>query len=336
MKHFNTEGVCRPDCHYMVKTDDNLAKIKSLIDRNKYIVLNRPRQFGKSTTLDLLQKVLEPQYAYVKTSLERFPESAFTEDNFCEAIKDLFIDYFEREETGLSEEAKTAFISTYEAWNNKPRMLALVRALRKMFKASDKRVVLAIDEIDHAENHEVFFEFLNSLRSEYNDNPANTFQSVILVGVSEINHLINKARPEAQSLGMNRSPWNIAVSFGKSMDLPNSGIFEMLEEYKADHGLKFDAARMSDLLFEYTSGYPFLVSKLCYIIHSKLLETERFADLDAAWTREGFLAALQILMSDRTVPLFQSLAGQLEENKELITLTAGDCGAEDMARGAIQ
>jgi hypothetical protein len=104
------------------------------------------------------------------------------------------------------------------------------------------------------------------------------------------------------------------------MCLPNSGILEMLEEYKADHGLKFDAARMSDLLSEYTSGYPFLVSRLCSIIHSKLLKTEMFADLDAAWTREGFLAALQILKSDRSVSLFQSLSMQIIENKKLGTL----------------
>jgi hypothetical protein len=50
------------------------------------------------------------------------------------------------------------------------------------------------------------------------------------------------------------------------------------------------------------------------------LETARFADLDAAWTREGFLAAVQILKSDRAVLLFHSLSMQLKENVELRTV----------------
>jgi hypothetical protein len=42
LKEFNTEGVCDPDIHYMVNTDDKLMGIKALIDRNKYFVINRP------------------------------------------------------------------------------------------------------------------------------------------------------------------------------------------------------------------------------------------------------------------------------------------------------
>ena len=42
MKYFNTEGVCRPEEHYMVKSDDRLKQIKeSLVDKKKYFVINR-------------------------------------------------------------------------------------------------------------------------------------------------------------------------------------------------------------------------------------------------------------------------------------------------------
>jgi hypothetical protein len=51
MKVFNTAGVCDPEIHYMVNTDDKLFEIKALVDRNQYFVINRPRQFGKTTTL---------------------------------------------------------------------------------------------------------------------------------------------------------------------------------------------------------------------------------------------------------------------------------------------
>ena len=54
-KYFNTEGSCKPEEHYMVKLDDRLARIKKLlVDRKKYFVINRGRQYGKTTTLRTL------------------------------------------------------------------------------------------------------------------------------------------------------------------------------------------------------------------------------------------------------------------------------------------
>ena len=42
MRYFNTEGLCMPKEHYMVRLDDRLEKIKRLyIDRGKYFVINR-------------------------------------------------------------------------------------------------------------------------------------------------------------------------------------------------------------------------------------------------------------------------------------------------------
>jgi hypothetical protein len=101
MKRFNAGGACRTNVQYKVNANDNLNKIKSYVDDNAYIIINRLRQFGKSTTLNLLQKALEPMYAYIKISLEPFPESLFTEDNFCDA------DYFEQEDVGLSAETQS-------------------------------------------------------------------------------------------------------------------------------------------------------------------------------------------------------------------------------------
>ena len=56
-KYFNTEGSCKPEEHYMVKLDDRLARIKKLlVDRKKYFVINRGRQYGKTTTLRGLEE----------------------------------------------------------------------------------------------------------------------------------------------------------------------------------------------------------------------------------------------------------------------------------------
>ena len=54
-RYFNTEGICWPDLHYMVPLDERLEKIKGLfVDRGKYFIINRGRQYGKTTTLQAL------------------------------------------------------------------------------------------------------------------------------------------------------------------------------------------------------------------------------------------------------------------------------------------
>ena len=67
MRYFNTEGVCRPDEHYMVRLDDRLRNIKRLyVDRRKYFVINRGRQYGKTTTLRALEEYLKGEYLVVR------------------------------------------------------------------------------------------------------------------------------------------------------------------------------------------------------------------------------------------------------------------------------
>ena len=66
MRYFNTEGCCRPEEHYMVKLDERLEKIKRLyVDRKKYFVINRGRQYGKTTTLKALAEYLKDMYVVI-------------------------------------------------------------------------------------------------------------------------------------------------------------------------------------------------------------------------------------------------------------------------------
>jgi predicted AAA+ superfamily ATPase len=57
MKEFNITGTCIPHKHYMVDTSNKIEKVVTrLIEKGKYFIINRPRQFGKTTTLHLLEK----------------------------------------------------------------------------------------------------------------------------------------------------------------------------------------------------------------------------------------------------------------------------------------
>ena len=56
MKKFNTTGACFPDRHYMVQLGGRLAQMKQLVDDENYFVINRARQYGKTTLLKALEK----------------------------------------------------------------------------------------------------------------------------------------------------------------------------------------------------------------------------------------------------------------------------------------
>ena len=49
MKRFRTTGVCNPNIQYMVDITDKIEQVKKLIEDNEYFLINRPRQYGKTT-----------------------------------------------------------------------------------------------------------------------------------------------------------------------------------------------------------------------------------------------------------------------------------------------
>lgn len=90
MRYFNTEGLCNPEEHYMVRIDDRLEKIKRLlVDRKKYFVINRGRQYGKTTTLKALAKYLEEDYIAFSLDFQMMSTSMFDDSTtFAKAFAD--------------------------------------------------------------------------------------------------------------------------------------------------------------------------------------------------------------------------------------------------------
>lgn len=58
-KRFNSTGVCIPSIHYMVDIESKINKIKTMVHRGEYFVINRPRQYGKTTTMFMLEEELK-------------------------------------------------------------------------------------------------------------------------------------------------------------------------------------------------------------------------------------------------------------------------------------
>ena len=64
-KKFNVNGVCYPDRHYMVDLNGRLKKIRRLVDNGDYFVINRARQYGKTTILRALKDFLQQDYIVI-------------------------------------------------------------------------------------------------------------------------------------------------------------------------------------------------------------------------------------------------------------------------------
>ena len=88
-KRFNDTGVCVPEKHFMVDTSDKISKILGMVEQGDYFVINRPRQFGKTTTLFLLNRRLKNTTGYfpIKMSFEGIGSDSYkNEASFIEAL----------------------------------------------------------------------------------------------------------------------------------------------------------------------------------------------------------------------------------------------------------
>jgi hypothetical protein len=168
---------------------------------------------------------------------------------------------------------------------------------------------MIVDEVDKVADNQVFLDFLGLLRNGYISRITDhlpAFHSVILAGVVDVKHLKGKIRPDEDSDKEN-SPWNIAADFLIDMSLSQDGIKGMLDEYEADHQTGMNTARMAKLIWEQTSGYPFLVSRICQLIDEQVCTKMAPA---RAWTKAGFNEAVKLLLAENNT-LFQSLTKNL-------------------------
>lgn len=89
----------------------------------------------------------------------------------------------------------------------------------------------------------------------------------------------------------------------------------MLREYEADHQTGMDTLQIAKLLYDYTSGYPYLVSRLCWLMDEKIGGGGEQAK-KYAWNKEGFLEAVRMLLLENNT-LFESMIGKLADYPEL-------------------
>ena len=315
---FNTTGICDPAEHYMVDLTQRLFEVRKLVDEGKYFTINRARQFGKTTTLHALADYLSQDYLVISMDFQmQMSDAKFRNENsFSLAFAKAFENSYRITESGKSQEYQAAFkefTKERQEAGEQFELVELFQALSNLCAAIPKKLVLMIDEVDSATNNQVFLDFLAQLRGYYiNRKRFATFQSVILAGVCDIRNLKRKMRPDEEH--KDNSSWNIAADFDIDMSFSVKQISDMLTDYAADHYIDIDTAAIAGEIYDYTSGYPYLVSRLCQM-QDEMYE----GGVKDSWTHTGILEAVRKLVRESN-SLFEDMTKKVKDYPELGTM----------------
>ena len=302
-KFFNVNGSCNPQIHYMIDLSERLSEIKKMVDAGEYFTINRARQYGKTTLLAALAEYLKSDYKVISLDFQTISYGDFeNEEKFVAAFSNEIL----ISEYDIPEDIRSTLLHLADGKERNVTLSVLFRTLLQWCRISEKPLVLIIDEVDTATNNQVFVDFLAQLRAYYlRRMQMPTFRSVILAGVYDVRNVKSKIRPEENH--KTNSPWNIAAKFKIDMNFSVDDISGMLNEYEQDYQTGMDVVEIAEMIYSYTSGYPYLVSCLC-----KMIDEDIKGESKTAWSKQDVLTAVKMLLNDKN-PLFESLIGKLNE-----------------------
>lgn len=311
-KTFNINGTCYPEENYMVDMESRLKEIEKLVDNKKYFTINRARQYGKTTLLNLMVQYLSVKYTVFSVSFEGLGDSVFEKEaSFCSMICKLLYDAIRYDEVPSVETPVKNIVYEVVQNNSIEDLFSLSAMISELCGAAKRPVVLMIDEVDQASGHKVFLDFLGMIRSKYLKRTTRpVFQSVILAGVYDIKNLRQRIRKDEEH--QYNSPWNIAADFCVDMSFTTSDIAGMLRAYAADKNAEMEIHKVAAAIYGYTSGYPYLVSKICKLID----ENRGDHGVSDSWSQECVAEAVKVLLKEPST-LFDDMRKKMADYPEL-------------------
>ncbi|MCC8082276.1 MAG: AAA-like domain-containing protein [Lachnospiraceae bacterium] len=316
-KRFTVTGLCVPEMHYMVDLSGRVKQIVSeYIEPGMYFTINRARQFGKTTTLFMLEEGMKEDYLVLSLSFEAADDFFSSKQTLAEGLVRVISSNLRRQgvDKSILEEWKEPVSADFP-------MMDLDEKITNLCQSCDKKIVLMIDEVDKSSDNQLFLAFLGLLRTKYLNRLAGkdtTFWSVILAGVYDIKNLKQKIHPGQES--KYNSPWNIAVDFKVDMSFSPNDIASMLRQYEEDWHPGMDIDHISQLLYDYTSGYPFLVSRLCQIMAEDINKDSTEQERKNVWDEKAVQRAVSRILREPNM-LFDDMSKKLNDNpglKEII------------------
>lgn len=312
-KRFNVTGICIPEKDYMVDTGSRIQDIiDNLIEEGQYFTINCARQYGKTTMLYQLEKKLKEKYIVLSLSLEAADEYFKSPIALAEGLIMDIGDCLHQLEISAD---------VIREWNQPVSerfpMRDLGMKITTLCSQCSREIVLIIDEVNKNSDNYIFLSFLRLLQVKYLNQRVgkdSTFKSVILAGVYDIKNFKFKLNPGEES--KYNTLWNVAADFKIDMSFSAKDIEGMLREYEKDYHTGMNIPEMSQQIYEYTSGYPYLVSRLCKFLDEEVSRTEEYSGKSKAWTQSGFQYAVKLLLYDSNI-LFDDMKKKISKYPEL-------------------
>lgn len=308
VKKFNETGLCFPDEHFMADISAKIDATYKMVEDGAYFIINRPRQYGKTTMLYTIadKLIASAQYVVFNISFEGISDKNFIDEAL---FAPGFIRLLAKSARSFAPEIAAKLLAVMPTITS---LDLLSDFITDFAEKTDKKIVLLIDEVDKSSNNQLFISFLAMLRNKYFDRRRDkTFHSVILAGVHDVKSLKLKISPNSEQ--KYNSPWNIATVFSVDMNLSATEIKPMLDDYAQERGLKMDTEWFANRLFFFTSGYPYLVSKLCKLIDEDILPKKIVKE----WTEEDLNKAVLLLLREEHNANFDTLMKNIEHYPEL-------------------
>ena len=305
---FNTEGPILAAEHYHIPPLErvDLDAILTLIDQKKYFVLHAPRQTGKTSALQALAKLLNDgdEYRCVYVNVEVGQSAREDVSAGMRAIlNELALETRETLAEGFLDDE--IWMSALEKAG--PHS-ALSESLTVWARASEKPLVLLIDEID-ALVGDTLLAMLRQLRAGYVRRPRGFPQSIVLCGVRDVRDYRIPSTAE-NSLVLGGSAFNISAESLRLGNFSSEEVEALLMQHTEETGQPWDADAKAEI-WNVTQGQPWLVNALAYEV---CFRKETGRDRSRAITVDDIRDAREQLILRRVVHLDQ-LAHKLTEDR---------------------
>lgn len=331
MRFFNTAGPVRADLHYCLPPLQrfDLDEVLLLIEQQKYFVLHAPRQVGKTT--------------YLLALMEHLNQAS----NYRALYFNVEIAQTAREDVARGMSAILSMISSMargrlnDSFPEETRLdvlkkhggdAALYELLSRWAQASDKPLVLLIDEID-ALVGDTLISVLRQLRAGYANRPTQFPQSIILCGVRDVrDYRIHSSREKAVITG--GSAFNVKATSLRLDDFDRQEVQTLYQQHTEETGQIFETDTLA-LLWDLTQGQPWLVNALGYELCFVLKEGR---DRTQPITAEMVAKAKENLILRRETHLDQ-LIDKLKEprvQRVIAPILAGDVEPEQLPADDVQ
>ena len=259
MRFFNTAGPVDSVRHYTLPplSRIDLDDVLMLIEQQKYFVLHAPRQTGKTSVLLALMERLnrEGRYHCLYTNIEA---AQALRGDVAQTIPIILTQIAARAETYLGETRLRHWVD--DLLLQKAPGGALTELLEHWSQASDKPIVLLLDEVD-ALIGDTLISLLRQIRAGYAQRPRAFPQTIVLCGVRDVRDY--RIHTSGQEIITGGSAFNIKA---ESLRLGNFSAAEtalLYQQHTQATGQKF-ADEVLARVWALTAGQPWLVNALGY------------------------------------------------------------------------